>query len=506
MTESSVFVPLSEAQPFAPVVWPVRDDVFAEEALGEFGAVGPCRDVTVAPTDRPPVLRQGAVHPSIREVQRKLNAFHRHRVDNGESGLPHAPLVLDCVYGTRTRDAVRAFQVVSLPGQLKEHDGRVGKNTWLPLDSIAVGSAGVAEVTVETCRFTDASGRAIDWDHIIGLHGTTVDVEISASGLPAAAMPVAVVAQIAAHPPNLVTSPGGAPIRVDVPKTGADPTKPSRIRYRSSQPLRELAPLLLGGDLSVAIVGRRGATSDGEFRRNLDALHRGAATQPLSAGSRTADEFREAPDAFDLFRAGGVQVLEVRVAPRPHWRAPAGQRRLGRSPARFFYYSGHGLSSSGMLAIDTQGKQCGQGGSTFDNWLGPAEILPLWTVGVSPDVLIIAGCSMLKINLGEHLFLKKPLVGPGLAWSQLLANRQGGLTALLGYGGRAPCDKPNGDRIAAAMARRIRSGSTAFAWDWLTVNGDNNADNAAAIDVQGFWWIESKTLGGYQIRGPLKLP
>ncbi|WP_218019049.1 hypothetical protein, partial [Rhodococcus tukisamuensis] len=118
----------------------------------------------------------------------------------------------------------------------------------------------------------------------------------------------------------------------------------------------------------------------------------------------------------------------------------------------------------------------------------------------------IAGCSMLKINLGEHLFMKKPLVGPGLAWSQLLSNRAGGLTALLGYGGRAPCDKPNGDRIAAAMARRIQSGATAFAQDWLTVNGDNNADNAAAIDVQGFWWIESKTFGGYQIRGPLKLP
>jgi len=65
---------------------------------------------------------------------------------------------------------------------------------------------------------------------------------------------------------------------------------------------------------------------------------------------------------------------------------------------------------------------------------------------------------------------------------------------------------PAGDAIAAAMAARIRAGSTDFARDWLTVNGDRNADNAVAIDGSGLWTIETTWTHGYRISGPHALP
>jgi hypothetical protein len=83
--------------------------------------------------------------------------------------------------------------------------------------------------------------------------------------------------------------------------------------------------------------------------------------------------------------------------------------------------------------------------------------------------------------------------------------------ALLGYRGSAPCDGPNGNAIAKAMAGRLAAGSTDYTRDWLTINGDNEALNAAAMDARGYWWLEpwiSTPLGSvsYQIKGPIKLP
>jgi hypothetical protein len=117
------------------------------------------------------------------------------------------------------------------------------------------------------------------------------------------------------------------------------------------------------------------------------------------------------------------------------------------------------------------------------------------------DILILAGCSVLKID-----FSSSPSSGPGLGWSRLLRAKGGPLAALLGYQRGAPCDNPNGDRIARQMAQRMAKGSTNFARDWLEVNGDNNANNAVAMDDQGYWWIEGTWLGDYNIKGPNPIP
>jgi hypothetical protein len=56
------------------------------------------------------------------------------------------------------------------------------------------------------------------------------------------------------------------------------------------------------------------------------------------------------------------------------------------------------------------------------------------------------------------------------------------------------------------MAKRLAAGSTAFAHDWLDVNGGANANNAVALDARGYWRIEGTLFGGFEINGPRALP
>jgi peptidoglycan hydrolase-like protein with peptidoglycan-binding domain len=506
VTESTIFAP----DPSSEVVqrWPMQLDLFVDDAFGDAETAPPCPVVAVPAANRPAALVVGSRHPAVGEVQRKLNAFHRYRSDNAESGLPHAPLVPDCGYGPKTRDAVRAFQVIAIPDEPKQHDGKVGVHTWAQLDAITIGPGDTAEVTVSALGFLDAVDAPLGWDQIIGLHTTGVTITLTATGIPSAAMPAELPARLSTHPANLILLPSITPISLQL-KRSAVPVGPGQdSTYRATGAPTELAGLLADPTRgnTAATVGRRGATSDAVFRTNLAGVHRGSATQPASPALRTHDESTQTPDAFDLLRAGGVQVLELSLLPRPHWRAPSSVHRLCRSAAKYLYYSGHGLSASGKLVIDVNGRRCGEGGSAYQDWLGPADLASAWRRDASPEVLIIAGCSMLKINLAEFLVFNRPVVGPGVEWAKLLSSRGGTLTALLGYGAKAPCDVPVGDRIAEKLGQRIRTGTTDVIRDWLTINGDANANNAAAIDNRGFWWIESTLLGGYKLRGPLKLP
>jgi hypothetical protein len=272
--------------------------------------------------------------------------------------------------------------------------------------------------------------------------------------------------------------------------------------YRAKRSLASVGAFLKVERLlkEVATIARSGGTSDVEFRRALGWNLRGIGTQPVVAGGSTGSESGEVPDAFALFRSGGVEVLEVKVQAQPGWRVPGSIKRLIRSPADVVYYSGHGLSSSGNLVIDVDNKACGQTG-TYRSWVGPGDLTRAWTRPMDLDVLILAGCSVLHID-----FSTSPVGGTGLAWAALLTTKGGPLAALLGYQRGAPCDAPNGDRIAKQMAERMAKGSTAFARDWLQVNGNNNANNAVAMDAQGYWWIEGTTLGGYDIKGPRPIP
>lgn len=478
------------------------DDEFAD--LPAEAVTGPCPDVPVPPASRPRVLRQSSVHSAVREVQRKLNAFHAYRVAAGLPGLADAPLVADCKYGQHTGTAVRSFQKLVFPTSPAEHDGKVGERTWTHLDAVVVGATGSAEVTVESLSFAGPSG-VLRWDQVLGLDTTAVDVVVTASGLPAATMPAEVAVELASRPPNGPPGarPLGPPAQWNVPVVGPDPQEPGRMRYHRTWPVPSLGGFLAArsGVQEVATVVRIGGTSDAQFRSVLGATSRGIAVQPSTAGSLTGDEAREVPDATALIRAGGVEVLELTVPARKNWRTGVPVRRLIRNPADVFYYSGHGLSSSGKLVIDTTSTPCGTAGGRYADWIGASDLAPVWPANMDLDVLIIAGCSVLRIDLSTS-----PPSGPGVAWTRLLRAKGGPLVALLGYQQGAPCDNPNGDAIARAMAARLKAGSTDYARDWLTANGDHNADNAVAIDGRGYWTIDSKTFGGYEILAPRALP
>ena len=81
-----------------------------------------------------PVLRNGSTEPEVRDLQEALKA------------LGHDPGPIDGVFGSRTEDAVRAFQ------QAKgiAVDGIVGRVTWINIDEadqsepvLRVGSTGL---------------------------------------------------------------------------------------------------------------------------------------------------------------------------------------------------------------------------------------------------------------------------------------------------------------------------------------------------------------------------
>lgn len=360
------------------------------------------------------------------------------------------------------------------------------------------------QLVVEDLRITDDGFTALSWDQIIGLDTTTLNIELKASGPGPACMPAKIDVEVSSRVPNRAkgTATLGKPVKLDVPRFGPDPANSNRIVYRTSRTLDSVGEFLKVERRlkEVATIVRIGGTSDGEFRRALGWNPRGAATQPAAPGASTGSESGEVPDAFALFRSAGVEVLEVRVPAQSKWRVPGAIKRLIRSPADAVYYSGHGLSTSGKLVIDINSKPCGELG-TYRDWLGPTDLVGVWTSPMDLDLLILAGCSVLKID-----FSTSPASGTGLAWARLLTTKGGPLAALLGYQKGSPCDSPNGDRIARKMAERMAKGSVAFARDWLEVNGNNNANNAVAMDARGYWWIEGTFTGGFDIMGPKPIP
>ncbi len=243
---------------------------------------GPCPDVPVPSSRRPELLKRGSVPQSvIREVQRKLNAFHAYRVAAGLPGLADTPLGEDCLFGPHTYNAVESFQKLVFPGVPTEHDGMVGHRTWAQLDAITVGPSGTAQLTVEQVSFVGSSGP-LRWDQVIGLDTPTVDVELFASGLPAATMPVSIEVRLASRPPNLTSGAAtlATPVSWAVTRIGAGPDNPARQLYQASRPLGAVGDFLGAqrGVAEVATVVRRKGTSDSEFRKALRATCRGIAT------------------------------------------------------------------------------------------------------------------------------------------------------------------------------------------------------------------------------------
>jgi hypothetical protein len=100
--------------------------------------VGPCADVPTPPSARPGLLIRGAVHPAVRDLQRRLNDIHARRFLASLPGIDKAPLLEDCIFGKDTFAAVLSLQRIAFPGNTAEHDGKVGPHTWAALDAAAI--------------------------------------------------------------------------------------------------------------------------------------------------------------------------------------------------------------------------------------------------------------------------------------------------------------------------------------------------------------------------------
>ncbi|MFC0618062.1 DUF2272 domain-containing protein [Deinococcus budaensis] len=463
---------------------------------------GPCADVTVAPADRPRVLVRGAVHPAVREAQRKLSAFHLAQLVRGQPGLAGAPLREDCVLGTLTQGAVLDFQRQVFPGQPAEHDGKIGPHTWAQLDAVVLlpGPAPLAAVRVDALELLEGSlTRPLGWDEVIGLDVDRVHLRAAASGLPEAALPGEITVVVTSRPPNGDSGPAtlGTPVTLRLPRTATLGT--GRAEYRLSRTPGELGDFLAVETRrrEVATLVRQPdhlgpGTSDRTFVGALGWAPRGRGTVPGSRAGRSGDPVGEVPDARQLFFAAGVEVLEVAALPLPGLRVEAPPARaLIRSPADVVYYSGHGSSAHNCLLFEGVSREA-------SCWLRPAELLAHWRRPLDLDLLILAGCSVLRVDF--------PLVGDpagnGLAWARLLTGHGGPLAAILGYGGGAPADARGGDDIARAMGARLAGGSRDFARDWLEVNGAARAWNAVALDARGYWDFTAF----HNIRGPRPLP
>lgn len=370
---------------------------------------------------------------------------------------------------------------------------------------------------------TDDFSRPVQWStEILGGEIARINIEVEGFGLDAET-PASIPLLLTTRPPSLELGVSSLPVPVAADaqfwSSEASGFIPGRMLFRGEV---EIAPLGIGGGAAaglskVASVVRPSdvdlgpATSEGMLRVGLASgiwSPRGRGTQrpqldalsgaPLAGGS----PLDESPDAFRLLKYGGLEVLEARVSPL----APGGlvgaalaAKALVRSPANTLYYSGHGLYVSRCLAIHQNPVPTGHGAHAC--WTKAADLLATWHGMLNPGTLIIAGCSILSIEVGAN-----PPVGPGLDWLPLLRYRGGPVANLLGYGStahnpvsnpaslKAPKDNPVGDAIALAMGQKIAGGSNILVQDWLQINAAHHAWNAVAIDGSGVFWSVTQDL------------
>src|SRR5262249_9735969 len=260
----------------------------------------------------------------------------------------------------------------------------------------------------------------------------------------------------------------------------------------------------------VATVIRKGGTSAQKFRDPLTAAGWAVRGTGLQGGVKLPE--RE-PDPTLLFQSGGVEVLEVAAGPEPDLRVNPAAKGWAyvRSPADVFFYSGHAAYWTGKLVWDRGGNP-----HSRDNWedfLGPEDLIDFWgkqtpDLQRSPDdldILIINGCSVLwwepPVDDGPDVspYAADVSTPSGPSWKRLLCSDEGPLVALLGYRDLAPLDSGGGDvvaeRMAQAMARELKDDfGIRYTQKWLEINQryGESTWTAAAIDLQGYWYINKK--------------
>jgi hypothetical protein len=121
--------------------------------------------------------------------------------------------------------------------------------------------------------------------------------------------------------------------------------------------------------------------------------------------------------------------------------------------------------------------------------MAPEEFLTSPLPQTEVETLVLAGCSVLRIDLGATP------AGPGLRWANLPASRGGTLQRVLGYRDSAPLDTqrqgPGGNEVAEAFARAAANASPDLTRAWMEVNLSLRQWNACAMDSRGYFQIET---------------
>jgi OmpA family len=358
-----------------------------------------------------------------------------------------------------------------------------------------------APITVDRISFwNDLWTRELKWDDIIGMDEAAtaspgvpgiaianVNVEVEASGAPEPLMPKSFTVRLRSSVPG--REGGGnptltTPYEMELPRV-SHRLGTERHEYRLSIPLASVGQFLAwswGKALEVALVVRKGGTSDGKFRSRLgNVAFRGRGVQAYLAGNGSEDQ--QVPDGKRLLLAGGVEVLTAEVAAMPGVDVAAKPAaRLVRSPADVVYYSGHGLGKEGCLALEDKALFHGASVDGYTCWLGPDELVAYWKKPFDVSILIIAGCAVLDLDRN------------GKAWTKLLKSKGGPLDVILGYEDGGPDDSRGGNAIAEGLAEAVTTaGSTSedlWVRSWLYLNGTRSAWNAVAFTSRGRWWIK----------------
>jgi hypothetical protein len=332
-----------------------------------------------------------------------------------------------------------------------------------------------------------------------------VRVELDGNGVAPGALPNEIPIEIRAWEPkrrNPAMSSMDSPFTTTVKRAGTKPTYTACVDPATLAPLRKWND----GLLKVATVVREGGTSAATFRSilaNKGWAMRGAARQPgKGKPDLTGNLVEEEPDAKTLFLAGGVEVLEVCVPASSGCKVGpnATTWMFIRSPANVFFYSGHGSWKTCNLLVEAP--------VDYDNWLAPEDVTPPWkqpglNILQSPwwnlDVLIINGCGV----LGDFGLSSGGAMSPCAARWRKLLDPTGPLVAILGYRDTAPSDrmdkgKVGGEQIARDMANAVVNGLgdhwDQYARTWLDINQKYGylTGTAAAVDVNGYWFINQK--------------
>ena len=207
-------------------------------------------------------------------------------------------------------------------------------------------------------------------------------------------------------------------------------------------------------DVSVDVASGEPLLSDSQAFDTLISEPRGTSF----TGASLSDPSAASPLDKSFFQAAGRELAVLRVC---ETNSPIRQLE---NQADYFYFSGHGLHSGGMLANETS------------VLFGYFDVTNHWNKDL--DCVILAACSVLDIgDYNQNFADQGSLSSPGIAWATT------GPRYLLGYNYAAPGDKSGtpSEIVSYWVSHHLSDGIINA---WMDANRQKRAWNACAIDTQ----------------------